>query len=1229
MMCHTYKMLLDERASRNKSKSNVNKLGYYDWVFGIAFGTASIGYVSYHSISDWFKNSVEEEPPSCLYICENNDYDNAIFQGWGYFTKDVEESPNNMYIDNLSDTVKHLFQTQPDGRKPLRSAKDRLYKRAIIRYFKELIQRITTDEHIADTSRIRFVVTYPSEWALALVNYLRILFQTACMGDEDDHPDRLLMYSEGESIIHLLQTSYYGLNFNLKRGYKYLIFDMKGTESTMSMYDIDEENNIKVGRRCDWDINYRKESSQLCIGYQDLRRGCVSYLISKLSACLDLVTLQDIIEQDVQLRRDFNALTNIIMKEVLQKLSKAAIESNTPFKYTLPSSLQPALSHPFDSNMKGHSSKAKRTQRGEVSVESMIEKEDTTEIVIYPAEIEVSVFRPIFKLISNYFENIIGGVKNFVETVILVGELCRSVYLMELLEDISNREGITFYPFSNEKWGYGDFDISLRGALEKSVATLKGNECIPNIDLTGIDLPRDTQRDDLREAFFFVDYTSKNTKISYCHTQPGQTPDGANIKRMSDWPGQSPVDEVLPTLELMLIPGNNVKGSTGKKIISLKENNDHRVHFLDLIQKGKNGSIYYTFKKCKRDIIWFTHQLEMSRDEPNGYLPDNVEEFQNNLNPCVIESSRTSSATNKTSSALHKDLSNRRDNASHKFTVTQQHISFKEFSIMFFEYLISFIFDHINFKMGIEGVKFRYCITRDSKRESEEFKLTDDDIRDIASRCGILSEEIDGSQHTLFTLERTEATALYCRDLIGAIDTSNLSENIGFVQLQLTANQRLILLNRIPFYNGGEIDLQVEKSWKFVHRFAKSKNSQFNFMNITCQNLWTHVQNCQENLLQMCGRHSASKRFFNANNMQIFNELLLAYFSKSNLELLNGEKVHDLSICRENDYCRVHMANTDLVQFGFIPSISKLVSEIQRSVSDPQFHQGLRINSLLIMGFSKLCQLQEDDYKVLEDILLMDLKKMSFTSSNDPKFYHQINITQIIKVDEKRLGDNVKGQNCLSNIVLKGSFMYVMNSDTRLLERFFAKSYAIKLELKDLEWEILNGKSTKSDGIGYTGSDDRNSGEPLHASTTPHVISNHLDSQTKISDNMLIPIIRKGTALASLELIEGDVNASFKIFNRQEYVRGTIELYMLEEDIGFDWKPATPHHSRYMLSYFYTDPCNPTYPIIFKARLSQTGSYSSWIEYNKNDKDEVETFEEQVSLKTTYFRQQNLNKIRH
>lgn len=225
-----------------------------------------------------------------------------MFEYWGDKPYGhAKQLPKDLYIDKLCDKVEDLFRVEPKVEKPLH----KLYKKAIIQYFKKLINDV--NDFVGVLSKNRYLMTYPSDWTPEQVEYLRSLVKLSGMLGEHDHPDRLLMYSEGASILRALQYPLHS-QFNgdiIKAGYKYLICDVGGSKVKMNSYIMKlppgTGTNIKVEYRCDWDENYTKVPSRLPFGTQNLNEKCKTYLISKF---FTFEYLSD------QRRDDFEALVN-------------------------------------------------------------------------------------------------------------------------------------------------------------------------------------------------------------------------------------------------------------------------------------------------------------------------------------------------------------------------------------------------------------------------------------------------------------------------------------------------------------------------------------------------------------------------------------------------------------------------------------------------------------------------------------------------------------------------------------------------------------------------------------------------------------------------------------------------------------------------------------------------------------------------------------------------------
>lgn len=299
---------------------------------------------------------------------------------------------------------------------------------------------------------------------------------------------------------------------------------------------------------------------------------------------------------------------------------------------------------------------------------------------------------------------------------------------------------------------------------------------------------------------------------------------------------------------------------------------------------------------------------------------------------------------------------------------------------------------------------------------------------------------------------------------------------------------------------------------------------------------------------------------------------------------MHGEKVHDVGVCGEGECCRVRIANMDLVQFCFVPTINRLISEVHCCISNQHFHQGLHISIIFLMGAFIFCRLRRD-YQFLENKLLTDLQKMNFTHSNNVGLCYQIGNIQVNKVEVERLNDDDedrcgKDQNSIANIALEGSVLHCINTNNRLVERFATKSYTITLEIRVYGGSVLNDKNNIFDSNGFPDNSendpienansvdiDNNSISELEHATNmesidcedsicsfyermtydicgvrpsapgTYAICNQLNSQTKVQSNMQIPIVKKGLSLASLAPSDGEISASFTVFKYSEGVR--------------------------------------------------------------------------------------------
>lgn len=186
------------------------------------------------------------------------------------------------------------------------------------------------------------------------------------------------------------------------------------------------------------------------------------------------------------------------------------IESNEPFKYEVPLFLQAQISDSSNAKLENPNSAKASSHTGEI-FDDIFTGKDTSEIIIYPADLEENVLKPIYILIINYLESILQGADDSVEAIVLMGELCRSVYLMELIEDICKRAGTKcIYPSHREYEMYNLRNLALNGAVIKSLDNLKGGDYIPKIELNEKSV--NSTGDDLHEIFLFIGKCSSQCK---------------------------------------------------------------------------------------------------------------------------------------------------------------------------------------------------------------------------------------------------------------------------------------------------------------------------------------------------------------------------------------------------------------------------------------------------------------------------------------------------------------------------------------------------------------------------------------------------------------------------------------------------------------------------------------------------------------------------------------------
>ncbi|CAO3620981.1 unnamed protein product [Mucor hiemalis] len=218
-----------------------------------------------------------------------------------------------------------------------------------------------------------------------------------------------------------------------------------------------------------------------------------------------------------------------------------------------------------------------------------------------------------------------------------------------------------------------------------------------------------------------------------------------------------------------------------------------------------------------------------------------------------------------------------------------------------------------------------------------------------------------------------------------------------------------------------------------------------------------------------------------------------------------------------------------------------------------------------------------------------------------------INTIQITKVDsQKQKKQNVfsnisyrhnydkQDQDSLARIALDGSVMYGTNPRNRLFERVASKTYALRIRIVDF-------KEPQETHVYYT--------TTCNSSNTPIKAS---------SEDMLIPIIRKGLCLRPVSLDGDDIAVSFSLECSAKRCGVNINLVALDHDDQISWGFAKNVISG--SQYFYSIgmllyKSSSAHPIVVKVQPSQTQSYKFWVEYGTSEHRETTFIGESILLK--------------
>ncbi|CAO3657384.1 unnamed protein product [Mucor hiemalis] len=399
-------------------------------------------------------------------------------------------------------------------------------------------------------------------------------------------------------------------------------------------------------------------------------------------------------------------------------------------------------------------------------------------------------------------------------------------------------------------------------------------------------------------------------------------------------------------------------------------------------------------------------------------------------------------------------------------------------------------------------------------------------------------------------------------------------------------------------------------------------------MDIICNNLWVHVQKHQHTLLKRCGSHQLPHRFFNSNNMQKFKDSLYNFLSTADLKLRHGEKVNKICICKsdqEENCCRLYITNMDLLEFCFIPVIDELASKICTYACYVHLCQNVKISNVFVMGVFLFCRNQRD-YSFLEDFLLLQLGKINALYTDDFGLHGMIKTTQITTVNAQnydkqngyintadRIKDSEQDQEFFERIALRGSFMHGINPRNRLFERVASRTYSISITV-----------TKRMNYFKHAFQDYLDAGNEIDDNLIVSTTCKSSNLPIRVTSDMMIHIIQKGSYLTSVSPNGEDFDKSFTITNsKEEELCVSIVIYALDENVETTWDLYESISESQTLHHFTFDYDQSSYPIVLKVRPSQTQSYKFWVEYGPNESTEAIRIQENILLKTNYGQHQD------
>ncbi|KAI9268611.1 hypothetical protein EDC94DRAFT_582128 [Helicostylum pulchrum] len=1020
----------------------------YDRLISIDFGSTLTKFAYYDIRNEKlelnYRSTCSNQPSACLYTITDQDYEKARLKEWGNSAEfSRRNSLDTIYVDKLRDKVIDLFE-----KLPLSEPLDLFYERAIVDYLNRIyhfINSFINDKYgkNCDASKNRYVMTYPSDWNQDQIKYLRDLVIRAKVISEEDHPQRLIMYNEAESILRYVQEDIKDRNspVKLKQGHNYLICDLGGSEIKVHYYQmielIDNSEDILRVKRLTWPDNYVK--NRIPEGGQHIVKKLEELTVKKLFP--DHIFELDYFDDHFQDRRkEFGKLTGGTNFRDLLKFSgdekQEKYSIDIPFRLQIRSFNRTELT-PRRTMYPSTSSSSRRSEQASPR------SADT--ITILKSDLLNEVYSPVCESIKEYFDELIREFSNRADALILVGGFRHTTYLLNSIKQLCQRLKLELIiPFHDEKNNseYRSFE-TVCGAIFMSMDTSAAQDPVPQIEYDTTN--QHLLTNDVCDVLVFIDVGLESTRCFFTELSKDVSKMSMDqMEHITEWPGQeSFYNSNFPTLDVILIP----------EIISSKETDNQT--FEKQLYNLEGEQSYFSFERDEHGINLISHYKSKVQD---FIKPVSEYEFEEKLEVTSEEMDDLDVQVNNNCyndidsflkyRPLNKNYQMMRYVSKFEFLVKRERITFKEFMTLYLRYLNGFLCTYISKRTKHSKFeRYRYCIVRDDHAAPDTCKLSDKELQDVLKYSGIAGDYVHDYKTLL--LNRAEASAIYCRTLISPKTLQNRKNEIYFLQVYMYPRQCILLLNDIPAtQDKGSED--VPEDWIGMYKHVKPKSISIDVMDQICNHLWTHLQTYTDkqaaDMVKKC-RHHKVRGLYNSKNRNVFKSKLHDYLSKAFLDIQDSEKTHIIYICNgTHDCCYISLSNMDLLDFAINPALNNLVSVIQASTQNQDLFRDIQLSNIFLMGEFLVCR-DQTSFKFIESRLVSKLKDINFRRLDSLILLGKAKDTQVQKV--KISTPDLEGTCSIAHAVSIGAFHYTLDPRNRLLERYTNRTYALSVSIND------------------------------------------------------------------------------------------------------------------------------------------------------------------------------------